>query len=77
MDCNVFVESFVAMMGLAIGIDYSLLIVRRYREKLSAGTVPRRPSREHSRQRVARRSFGMIVVISLLAMAVTGLPVLR
>lgn len=41
MDCNVCVESFVAMMGLAIGIDYSLLIVRRYREKLSAGMVPR------------------------------------
>ncbi|WP_372515594.1 MMPL family transporter [Mycobacterium conspicuum] len=31
----------MAMMGLAIGIDYSLLIVRRYREELSAGMVPR------------------------------------
>ncbi|BBZ38873.1 transporter [Mycobacterium rhizamassiliense] len=41
MDWNVFVESLVAMMGLAIGIDYSLLIVRRYREELSAGMVPR------------------------------------
>ena len=75
MDWNVFVESFVAMMGLAIGIDYSLLIVRRYREELSAGMVP--PQAIVRTLETAGRTAlfsGMIVVISLVAMAVTGLP---
>jgi RND superfamily putative drug exporter len=32
-----FVENMVTMMGLAVGIDYSLFIISRYREELAAG----------------------------------------
>ena len=39
-DWNLFVETLVALVGLAVGIDYSLLIVRRYREELDAGRAP-------------------------------------
>ncbi len=34
---NAFVESMMVAIGLAIGIDYALLLVRRYREERAAG----------------------------------------
>jgi RND superfamily putative drug exporter len=37
---NAFVESVMAMIGLAIGIDYALLFVRRFREERSKGASP-------------------------------------
>jgi RND superfamily putative drug exporter len=40
MDFNSFAESLMAMVGLAIGIDYSLLFVRRFREERAAGGDP-------------------------------------
>ncbi|HEY4160826.1 MAG TPA: MMPL family transporter [Candidatus Saccharimonadales bacterium] len=37
---NAFVESAVTMIGLALGIDYSLMIVTRFREELARGGTP-------------------------------------
>jgi len=37
---NAFVESAVTMIGLALGIDYSLMIVTRFREELDRGRTP-------------------------------------
>ena len=34
---NLFVENMVTMIGLAVGIDYSLFIVSRYREERKKG----------------------------------------
>jgi RND superfamily putative drug exporter len=38
---SVFVLTIISMMGLAMGIDYSLLIVTRFREELNRGRGPR------------------------------------
>jgi RND superfamily putative drug exporter len=37
VDFNLFVENMVTMIGLAVGIDYSLFIVSRYREERKKG----------------------------------------
>lgn len=36
-ELNLLVQSFITMIGLAVGIDYTLFIVHRYREELSKG----------------------------------------
>ena len=36
-----FVSMMVVMIGLAVGIDYSLLIVSRFKEEMGRGTLPR------------------------------------
>jgi RND superfamily putative drug exporter len=40
MGFDVFVESAVTMIGLALGIDYSLMMVTRFREELTQGATP-------------------------------------
>ena len=51
------------MMGLALGVDYSLLIVSRFREELEAGREPwtrgrRRPGQRRSHHLLRRRHAG-------------------
>jgi RND superfamily putative drug exporter len=46
---NVFVLTIVTMVGLGVGIDYSLLVVTRFREELNRG---------HGRNEAARRTIG-------------------
>jgi putative drug exporter of the RND superfamily len=46
------------MMGLALGVDYSLLIVSRFREELAAGRAP------HRAAAVTRRSAGRTTAIA-------------
>lgn len=40
IDVDPIATSLASMMGLALGVDYSLLIVSRFREELSAGATP-------------------------------------
>ncbi|HYH12439.1 MAG TPA: MMPL family transporter, partial [Thermomicrobiales bacterium] len=47
IDLNLFIHNMVTMLGLAVGIDYALFVVERYREERLAG---------HSRQRAIERS---------------------
>ncbi len=47
-----------SMMGLALGVDYSLLIVSRFREELAAGRVP------HRAAAITRRSAGRTTAIA-------------
>jgi RND superfamily putative drug exporter len=42
---SVFVLTIVSMVGLGVGIDYSLLIVTRFREELNRGHGPREAAR--------------------------------
>jgi putative drug exporter of the RND superfamily len=46
------------MMGLALGVDYSLLIVSRFREELAAGRAP------HAAAAATRRSAGRTTAIA-------------
>jgi RND superfamily putative drug exporter len=58
-----------SMMGLALGVDYALLMVSRFREELAAGTAPLEAAAR------TRRTAGMTTAFAgstlLLAMAVT------
>jgi putative drug exporter of the RND superfamily len=47
LDLNLFVQNIVTMLGLAVGIDYALFVVGRYREERLIG---------HSRQRAIERA---------------------
>jgi RND superfamily putative drug exporter len=40
-EMSVFVLTIVTMVGLAVGIDYSLLVVNRFREEMNRGRSPR------------------------------------
>jgi len=40
-DLSFFIVNMITMMGLALGIDYSLVMVQRFREELARGRTPR------------------------------------
>ena len=61
---SVFVLNIVSMVGLGVGIDYSLLIVTRFREELNRGLNPR----EAAERTIA--TAGSAVVTSGLTVAV-------
>lgn len=65
------------MLGLAVGIDYSLFIVNRHRQQLLAGMEMRESiARATGTSGNAVTFAGLTVVIALSALAVTGLPFL-
>jgi RND superfamily putative drug exporter len=64
IDLSVMVQSVATLLGLALGIDYSLLMINRYRELRA---------RHHSRQRavlLAMRTDGRTIAISGTAVAI-------
>jgi RND superfamily putative drug exporter len=64
-----FALTVCTMMGLALGVDYALLMVSRFREELDAGTAPLEAAR------MTRRTAGRTIVFAgstlFLAMLVT------
>lgn len=75
---NTFVQYLVALIGLGVAIDYSLLLVTRWREELTQG----RSSHDAVRYAMstAGRSVaysGLIVAVGLLSMVVLPVPFLR
>jgi RND superfamily putative drug exporter len=78
MELNVFTQNFVTMMGLGVGIDYSLFIVSRFREELTAGFDKREAAIRATE--TAGRSIaysGVAVCIGTLAMLIPDLPLTR
>jgi RND superfamily putative drug exporter len=77
-DVSVFVEYLVALIGLGVAIDYSLLLVTRWREELADGHRG-----DHAVARAlatAGRAVvfsGVTVAIGLLSMVVLPVPFLR
>lgn len=72
-----FTTTLALMLGLAVAIDYSLFIVSRYRHELSVGhDGPSAVGRALATAGSAVVFAGSTVVIALLALAVTGLPIL-
>ena len=56
-DINTITPILVSMIGLGVGIDYSLFIVTRFRQLLHEGLSPRRRGRRGRRLRRPRRAL--------------------
>ncbi len=75
---NLFVENMITMIGLAVGIDYSLFIVSRYREERKKGFVKLEAIRR-SGGTASRAVFfsGVTVVLALLGMLIIPVSMFR
>jgi RND superfamily putative drug exporter len=74
-DFNAFVESLMAMIGLAIGIDYALLFVRRFREERSKADAPEEAIARTLATAGRTIAFsGAILSTSLVPLVITNLP---
>lgn len=69
MDLSTFVMNMITMIGLAVGIDYSLFVVQRFREERSKG-LPIVDAIERAGDSATRAVFfsGATVVIALLGL---------
>jgi RND superfamily putative drug exporter len=77
-DVSIYALNLVTMLGLGLGIDYSLFIVSRFREELRRGTAPRDAvvrTVETAGRTVA--FSGITVALSLLALIVFPFDFLR
>jgi RND superfamily putative drug exporter len=77
-EVSIVVQFLVALIGLGIAIDYSLLIVMRWREERAEGLSPRDAaieSMEHAGKAVV--FSGVAVAIGLLALIALPVPFLR
>jgi uncharacterized membrane protein YdfJ with MMPL/SSD domain len=75
---NLFVENMVTMIGLAVGIDYSLFIVSRYREERKKGFV--KLDAIGAAGATANRAVffsGLTVVLALLGMMIFPATIFR
>ncbi len=77
MDVSTAAPVFGAMMGLGVGIDYSLFIISRYRDNRAAGQA-NRDALSHAMGTSGTAVFfaGATVVVSLAALVLTGLGLL-
>ena len=53
-DLVFFVTLMIVMIGLAVGIDYSILIISRFRDERARGGTSWRPSSAREQRRAAR-----------------------
>ena len=71
---SVFVLTIVSMVGLGVGIDYSLLIVTRFREELNRGHSPRQAAiRTIETAGSAVITSGLTVVVGFASLLITPL----
>jgi RND superfamily putative drug exporter len=73
---DVFAENGVVMLGIAVGIDYALLIVRRYREERTRGDVGAALAVTVGTAGRAVLFSGLTVMVALLPMALVDVPTL-
>ena len=57
MELTTYLTNLVTLIGLGIAIDYSLLVVYRFREELRRGSPPRRGDRHDDAHRGTRRGL--------------------
>lgn len=78
LDLSFFVVNMVTMMGLALGIDYSLIMVQRFREELAQGrTVSDAVGVAGATANRAVLFSGITVVISLVGLFVVPSTMMR
>ncbi len=71
---TIFVLNMISMIGLGVGIDYSLLVVTRFREELNAGRTPVDAAiRTIATAGRAVLASGMTVVVGFAALLLTPL----
>ncbi|OKK15656.1 hypothetical protein AMK16_27590 [Streptomyces sp. CB00455] len=69
--------SLASMLGLAVGIDYALFVVSRYREERDAGCAPHEAAARAAGTAGSAVVFaGLTVVIALAGLSVVGVPML-
>jgi RND superfamily putative drug exporter len=73
MDLTALAVSTAAMMGLALGVDYSLLIVSRFREELNSEASPDPASAARTAAATAGRTVVFAGAVLLIAMIVAVL----
>ena len=76
-DVSIIVQFLVALIGLGVAIDYSLLLVSRWREERATAAATRMPCGRDEDGRSRRVGVGVTVAISLLALVVVPVPALR
>jgi len=77
-DMAIYVENIVTLIGLAIAIDYSMLIVFRYREQLDAGDEPGDALRATMATAGRATIFsGLTVAVGLALLVLMPLPFMR
>src|SRR5215211_6495652 len=77
-DMAIYVQNIVTLIGLAIAIDYSMLIVFRFREQLDAGDEP--AAALHTTMSTAGRATmfsGLTVAVGLALLVLMPLPFMR
>ncbi len=70
-----FTHTLATMLGLGAGIDYSLLIVSRFREQLVAGdNASEAAGRANATSGVSVVAAGVIVMVAIAALLTVGIP---
>ena len=74
-DFNTITPILVSMIGIGVGVDYTLFIVTRYRQALHDG-VPPRDAAAYASATAGRAVIfaGLTVAISITGLAVIGIP---
>ena len=75
-ELSFFVQNMITMMGLAVGIDYALFIVSRYREERAVG-VAKLEAIERAGDTSSRAVFfsGITVVVALISLLIVPMSV--
>src|SRR4051812_27026142 len=77
LDLPAFASVIAVMLGLGAGIDYSLLIIGRYREQVAAGDSPRDASAKAAATSGASVvAAGLIVMVAIAGLLVIGIPLI-
>jgi uncharacterized membrane protein YdfJ with MMPL/SSD domain len=77
-DMAIYVQNIVTLIGLAIAIDYSMLVVFRYREQLDAGQEPHDALRTTMSTAGRATMFsGLTVAVGLALLVLMPLPFMR
>ncbi|MFG2680604.1 MMPL family transporter [Streptomyces sp. NPDC048392] len=77
LDLSATTSILAMMLGLAVGIDYALFVVSRYREERARGRAPQEAAGHAVGTAGAAVVFaGLTVVIALAGLAVVGVPML-
>jgi RND superfamily putative drug exporter len=75
LDLPAFASVIAVMLGLGAGIDYSLLIIGRYREQVAVGDTPRDASAKAAATSGASVvAAGVVVMVAIAGLLVIGIP---